>query len=51
MNTLEIKNVTYSYANSKEKVLSLINQSFELGKFYALNLPAVLSRTNNQKSG
>ncbi|WP_313961814.1 ABC transporter ATP-binding protein [uncultured Parvimonas sp.] len=36
MNTLEIKNVTYSYANSKEKVLSLVNQSFELGKFYAI---------------
>ncbi|MEB3025078.1 MULTISPECIES: ABC transporter ATP-binding protein [unclassified Parvimonas] len=36
MNTLEIKNVTYSYANSKEKVLSLINQGFELGKFYAI---------------
>ena len=36
MNTLEIKNVTYSYANSKEKVLSLINKSFELGKFYAI---------------
>lgn len=36
MNTLEIKNVTYSYANSKEKVLSLINQEFELGKFYAI---------------
>lgn len=36
MNTLEIKNVTYSYVNSKEKVLSLINQSFELGKFYAI---------------
>lgn len=36
MNILEIKNVTYSYANSKEKVLSLINQSFELGKFYAI---------------
>lgn len=36
MNTLEIKNVTYSYANSKEKVLSLINQSFELSKFYAI---------------
>ena len=36
MNTLEIKNVTYGYANSKEKVLSLINQSFELGKFYAI---------------
>ena len=36
MNTLEIKNVTYSYANSKEKVLYLINQSFELGKFYAI---------------
>ena len=36
MNTLEIKNVTYSYANSKEKVLSLINQGFELGQFYAI---------------
>ena len=36
MNTVEIKNVTYSYANSKEKVLSLINQGFELGKFYAI---------------
>ena len=36
MNTLEVKNVTYSYANSKEKVLSLINQGFELGKFYAI---------------
>ena len=36
MNILEIKNVTYSYANSKEKVLSLINQGFELGKFYAI---------------
>lgn len=29
MNTLEIKNVTYSYANSKEKAL-IMNQSFEL---------------------
>ena len=36
MNTLEIKNATYSYANSKEKVLSLINQGFELGKIYAI---------------
>ena len=36
MNILEIKNVTYSYANSKEEVLSLINQGFELGKFYAI---------------
>ena len=36
MNILEIKNVTYSYANSKEIVLSLINQGFELGKFYAI---------------
>lgn len=33
---LEIKNVAYSYANSKEKVLSGVNQKFELGKFYAI---------------
>ena len=36
MNILEIKNVTYSYANSKEKVLSAISENFELGKFYAI---------------
>lgn len=35
MNILEIKNVTYSY-ESKEKILSLVNESFELGKFYAI---------------
>ncbi len=33
MDILEIKNVAYSYANSKEKVLSGVNQKFELGKF------------------
>lgn len=36
MDILKIKNVTYSYGNSKEKVLSSLNQSFELGKFYAI---------------
>lgn len=36
MNILEIKNVTYSYADSNEKVLSSINQKFELGQFYAI---------------
>ena len=36
MEILEIKNVSYSYANSKEKVLSGVNQKFELGKFYAI---------------
>ena len=36
MDILEIKNVAYSYANSKEKVLSGVNQKFELGKFYAI---------------
>ena len=36
MDILEIKNVSYSYANSKEKVLSGVNQKFELGKFYAI---------------
>ena len=29
MDILEIKNVAYSYANSKEKVLSGVNQKFE----------------------
>ena len=36
MDILEIKNVAYSYANSKEKVLSGVDQKFELGKFYAI---------------
>lgn len=36
MGVLEIKNVTYSYPNSKEKVLASVNQSFERGKFYAI---------------
>ena len=30
---LEIKNVTYNYSNSKEKVLSSVNQKFEIGKY------------------
>ena len=32
MNILEIKNVTYNYSNSNEKVLSSVNQKFEIGK-------------------
>ena len=36
MDVLEIKNVTYSYSNSKEKVLASVNQKFELGQFYAI---------------
>lgn len=36
MNILEIKNLSYSYENSNEKVLSLINQEFHLGKFYSI---------------
>ena len=36
MDILEIKNVTYSYSNSKEKILSSVNQKFELGQFYAI---------------
>lgn len=36
MDVLEMKNVTYSYASSREKVLSSVNQKFELGKFYAI---------------
>lgn len=34
MDILEIKNVTYNYSN--EKVLSSVNQKFEIGKFYAI---------------
>ena len=36
MDILEIKNVAYNYVNSKEKILSEVNQKFELGKFYAI---------------
>ncbi|MCT1796558.1 ABC transporter ATP-binding protein [Helcococcus kunzii] len=36
MEMLEMKNVTYSYSSSKEKILSNINQKYELGKFYAI---------------
>lgn len=36
MDILEIKNVTYTYSNSNEKVLSSVNQKFEIGKFYAI---------------
>lgn len=36
MYVLEIKNVTYSYQNSKEKILSSVNHKFELGQFYAI---------------
>ncbi|MDO4871060.1 MAG: ABC transporter ATP-binding protein [Candidatus Saccharibacteria bacterium] len=36
MNILEIKDLTYSYASSREKVFSGINQGFELGQFYAI---------------
>ena len=36
MDILEIKNVTYNYSNSKEKILSSVNQKFELGQFYAI---------------
>ena len=36
MDILKIKNVTYSYGNSKDKVLSSVNQKFDLGKFYAI---------------
>lgn len=36
MSVLEIKNVSYSYPDSKEKVLSSVNHTFELGKFYAV---------------
>ncbi len=36
MKILEIKNLTYSYKDSKEKVLTNVNESFEEGKFYAI---------------
>ena len=36
MDILEIKNVTYNYLNSRELVLSSVNQKFEIGKFYAI---------------
>ena len=36
MDILEIKNVTYNYSNSNEKVLSSVNQKLEIGKFYAI---------------
>lgn len=36
MSILEIKNVNYGYANSKEKILASVNQGFELGTFYAI---------------
>ena len=34
---LEIKNLTYSYKDSREKVLANVNESFEEGKFYAIS--------------
>ena len=36
MNILEAKNLSYNYANSKEKVLSSVNQGFEEGEFHAI---------------
>lgn len=36
MSILQINNVTYRYAGSKEKVLSSVYQSFEAGQFYAI---------------
>ena len=36
MKILEIKNLTYSYKDSKETVLVNVNESFEGGKFYAI---------------
>ena len=36
MKVIEIKNVSYSYHGSRDKVLSSINCSFEAGKFYAI---------------
>lgn len=36
MKILEIKNLTYSYKDSREKVLANVNGSFEEGRFYAI---------------
>lgn len=36
MKIFELKNVAYQYKKSDEQVLSLVNQSFETGKFYAI---------------
>ena len=36
MDILEIKNLSYSYTNSREEILSSVNQKFQLGKFYAI---------------
>ena len=36
MSILEIKNVTYGYKDAETKVLSSVNYSFEIGKFYAI---------------
>lgn len=36
MEILRIKNVTYSYIGSREKILSSVSRSFELGKFYTI---------------
>ena len=36
MSILEIKNVTYGYRDAETKVLSSVNYSFEIGKFYAI---------------
>ena len=36
MSILEIKNVKYGYKDAETKVLSSVNYSFEIGKFYAI---------------
>jgi hypothetical protein len=36
MSILEIKNITYGYKDAETKVLSSVNYSFEIGKFYAI---------------
>lgn len=36
MNILSLKNVSYKYPDSREKVLTLVNQEFQEGQFYAI---------------
>lgn len=36
MSIIQINNVTYRYSDSKDKILSSVNQKFEAGQFYAI---------------
>ncbi len=36
MSVLEISELSYRYKNSRENILLDVNQTFELGQFYAI---------------